>query len=132
MGEKGEGNGGKGGGNWEWGTPLSTPSFRVNRAWLQNTTVQQSRKTSRCCTKENGFSSHSHHAVSAKPILKYRFIASWLILLPPSIFRKSRGMVFHLIFKVTRQTAKTFNAVLNKGIQLSRKDVICLSVHVPI
>ena len=26
MGEKGEGSGGKGGGNWEWGTPLSTPS----------------------------------------------------------------------------------------------------------
>ena len=26
MGEKGEGTGGKGGGNWEWGTPLSTPS----------------------------------------------------------------------------------------------------------
>ena len=29
MGEKGEGSGGKGGGNWEWGTPLSTPSFLV-------------------------------------------------------------------------------------------------------
>ena len=28
MGEKGEGSGGKGGGNWEWGTPLSTPSFK--------------------------------------------------------------------------------------------------------
>ena len=27
MGEKGEGSGGKGGGNWEWGTPLSTPSL---------------------------------------------------------------------------------------------------------
>ena len=27
MGEKGEGSGGKGGGNWEWGTPLSTPSI---------------------------------------------------------------------------------------------------------
>ena len=26
MGEKGEGSGEKGGGNWEWGTPLSTPS----------------------------------------------------------------------------------------------------------
>ena len=26
VGEKGEGSGGKGGGNWEWGTPLSTPS----------------------------------------------------------------------------------------------------------
>ena len=29
MGDKGEGTGGKGGGNWEWGTPLSTPSFKV-------------------------------------------------------------------------------------------------------
>ena len=29
MGEKGEGSGGKGGGNWEWGTPLSTPSGMV-------------------------------------------------------------------------------------------------------
>ena len=29
MGEKGEGSGGKGGGNWEWGTPLSTPSSLV-------------------------------------------------------------------------------------------------------
>ena len=28
MGEKGEGNGEKGGGNWEWGTPLSTPSVK--------------------------------------------------------------------------------------------------------
>ena len=28
MGGKGEGSGGKGGGNWEWGTPLSTPSHR--------------------------------------------------------------------------------------------------------
>ena len=27
MGEKGEGSGGKGGGNWEWRTPLSTPSL---------------------------------------------------------------------------------------------------------
>ena len=27
MGEKGEGSGGKGGGNWELGTPLSTPSI---------------------------------------------------------------------------------------------------------
>ena len=27
MGEKGEGSGGEGGGNWEWGTPLSTPSI---------------------------------------------------------------------------------------------------------
>ena len=27
MGEKGEGSGGKGGGNWEWGSPLSTPSY---------------------------------------------------------------------------------------------------------
>ena len=27
MGGKGEGTGGKGGGNWEWGTPLSTPSL---------------------------------------------------------------------------------------------------------
>ena len=26
MGEKGEGTGGNGGGNWECGTPLSTPS----------------------------------------------------------------------------------------------------------
>ena len=26
MGGKGEGSGGKGGGNYEWGTPLSTPS----------------------------------------------------------------------------------------------------------
>ena len=31
MGEKGEGSGGKGGGNWEWGTPLSTPSLRTFR-----------------------------------------------------------------------------------------------------
>ena len=30
MGEKGEGSGEKGGGNWEWGTPLSTPSNLVN------------------------------------------------------------------------------------------------------
>ena len=29
MGEKGEGTGGKGGGNWEWGTPLSTPSSKM-------------------------------------------------------------------------------------------------------
>ena len=29
VGEKGEGSGGKGGGNWEWGTPLSTPSVGV-------------------------------------------------------------------------------------------------------
>ena len=29
MGEKGEGSGGKGGGNWEWGTPLSTPSIEL-------------------------------------------------------------------------------------------------------
>ena len=28
VGEKGEGSGGKGGGNREWGTPLSTPSTR--------------------------------------------------------------------------------------------------------
>ena len=27
MGEKGEGSGMKGRGTWEWGTPLSTPSF---------------------------------------------------------------------------------------------------------
>ena len=26
MGRKGEGSGGERGGNWEWGTPLSTPS----------------------------------------------------------------------------------------------------------
>ena len=32
MGEKGEGSGGKGGGNWEWGTPLSTPSI-VDRSY---------------------------------------------------------------------------------------------------
>ena len=25
VGEKGEGSGGKADGNWEWGTPLSTP-----------------------------------------------------------------------------------------------------------
>ena len=31
MGEKGEGSGGKGGGNWEWGTPLSTPSPITNK-----------------------------------------------------------------------------------------------------
>ena len=31
MGEKGEGSGGKGGGNWEWGTPLSTPSSKAKR-----------------------------------------------------------------------------------------------------
>ena len=29
MGEKGEGSGGKGGGNWEWGAPLSTPSIKA-------------------------------------------------------------------------------------------------------
>ena len=28
MGEKGDGSGGKGGGNWEWGTPLSSPSIK--------------------------------------------------------------------------------------------------------
>ena len=28
MGEKGEGSGGEGGGKWEWGTPLSTPSYK--------------------------------------------------------------------------------------------------------
>ena len=27
VGEKGEGSGGEGGGNWELGTPLSTPSL---------------------------------------------------------------------------------------------------------
>ena len=34
MGEKGEGTGVKGGGNWEWGTPLSTPSVMVERLFL--------------------------------------------------------------------------------------------------
>ena len=29
MGGKGEGKGGKGGGNWEWGTRLSDPSYLV-------------------------------------------------------------------------------------------------------
>ena len=44
MGEKGEGSGGKGGGkgggkwgerggNWEWGTPLSTPSDLLSSDW---------------------------------------------------------------------------------------------------
>ena len=28
MGETGEGSGGNGGGNWECGTPLSTPSIK--------------------------------------------------------------------------------------------------------
>ena len=29
MGEKGEGSGGKGGGNWEWGTPCPPPHLRI-------------------------------------------------------------------------------------------------------
>ena len=37
MGEKGEGTGGKGGGNWEWGTPLSTPSL-----YLENKLIMSS------------------------------------------------------------------------------------------
>ena len=32
VGEKGVGSGGKGGGNWEWGTPLSTPSITLSHA----------------------------------------------------------------------------------------------------
>ena len=34
MGGKGEGSGGKGGGNWEWGTPLSTPSYKLQTCLL--------------------------------------------------------------------------------------------------
>ena len=29
MGEKGEGSGGKGGGNWEWGTPCPPPQINL-------------------------------------------------------------------------------------------------------
>ena len=29
MGEKGEGSGGKGGGNWEWGTPCPPPQYSI-------------------------------------------------------------------------------------------------------
>ena len=36
MGEKGEGSGGKGGGNWEWGTPLSTPSVLGERLLISS------------------------------------------------------------------------------------------------
>ena len=33
MGETGEGSGGNGGGNWEYGTPLSTPSKLVFKSF---------------------------------------------------------------------------------------------------
>ena len=53
MGEKGEGSGGKGGGNWEWGTPLSTPSSIVMfvsvslQTWPQHLSIKS--------TKYNGW-----------------------------------------------------------------------------
>ena len=47
MGEKGEGSGGKGGGNWEWRTPLSTPS----QFECQNTILGPIFNVKKCKTK---------------------------------------------------------------------------------
>ena len=39
LGGKGEGTGGKGGGNWKWGTTLSTPSYIIAARYLLNVTA---------------------------------------------------------------------------------------------